>query len=350
MRVLLDGYWWVEGPFSNRQVQRELIRAWAQGFPEDELAIAVPRAHRAAAIQTLPPAARLYTCRLRPHGAAAAVEMPVLARRFRADVTITHNFAPITGRSAIFLHDVLFQSNPEWFTRAERLYFSLMPILAPRAEVVFSSSRTEAERIRRHNRRIRRVVPVGLSIGTDLATARPEPPAGVTADGFFLSVARLNVRKNLALAIDAALDSGTPTPEQPLVIVGEEEGKAAQLSARVRAALAQRRVRLLTRVSSAELAWLYQHARALLFPSLDEGFGLPPVEALYFGCPVIASDIAVLRETLGPYATFVDPLDRDAWRQAITSAASGPGTPIDLPADYLTTWPQAVALMRQALT
>ena len=65
-------------------------------------------------------------------------------------------------------------------------------------------------------------------------------------------------------------------------------------------------------------------ARALLFPTLAEGFGLPPVEALALGTPVIASDLAVLREVLGPNAVYLPPADPYPWRQEILRALSDP--------------------------
>jgi glycosyltransferase involved in cell wall biosynthesis len=349
VRVLFDGFWWVEGPFSNRQVQREFVLAWADRFPDDELALAVPRPHRDRAAADLPAGMRVVTCRLRPHGVAVALELPGLARSFRADVTIAHNFTPLRGRSAVFLHDVLFQTNPEWFTRPERLYYGAMPVLAPRAEVVFTSSRTEAERIRDHNPKLRNVVPVGLSVPTALVASTPERPPAVTSSDFLLCVARLNIRKNLSLAVRAALDSGQLTRERPLIILGEEEGKAADVHAGVSAAIADGRLQLVARASTAELAWLYENARALIFPSLDEGFGLPPIEALHFGTPVIASDIPVLRENLTRYATYADPTDPAAFAGAIREVCAGPKRRVVLPPGTLATWQHSVELMRAAI-
>lgn len=64
-----------------------------------------------------------------------------------------------------------------------------------------------------------------------------------------------------------------------------------------------------------KLAALYRHARAAVFPSLSEGFGLPPLEALSLGCPVYASDLPVFREILGPHARFFPPTDERILRQ-----------------------------------
>jgi glycosyltransferase involved in cell wall biosynthesis len=87
--------------------------------------------------------------------------------------------------------------------------------------------------------------------------------------------------------------------ELPLVLVGATKPWAHELPD----------VTLTGRVSDDDLAAIYTGARALVFPSDDEGFGLPTVEALACGTPVVASDIPVLREVLGDRATFVDAAD-----------------------------------------
>jgi glycosyltransferase involved in cell wall biosynthesis len=70
------------------------------------------------------------------------------------------------------------------------------------------------------------------------------------------------------------------------------------------------------------VAALMPRARALLFPSLAEGFGLPPAEALALGLPVIATPLAALRETLGDAPTYVEAADRQGWIRAILAASA----------------------------
>ena len=71
------------------------------------------------------------------------------------------------------------------------------------------------------------------------------------------------------------------------------------------------------RLSDGELGWLYEHAALCCVPSLHEGFGLPVVEALIYGVPVVASDIPALREVGGAGAHFADPLDPAAFAAAM---------------------------------
>lgn len=348
MRVLFDGFWWGSGPVSNRQVMREFIWAWESEFPGDELVVAVRRRDLDTARTELADRVEIVGTRLAPQGLSAICELPWLARRHGADLTLTHNFTPASGRSAVFIHDFMFLTSPQWFTRKERIYFALMPATVRRSTVVFTSSATEAERIRSRAGR-RPVVPVGLAVGRTLADATPRRPADLDVDGFLLSVGRLNERKNLATAILGALESGRLSERFPLLVVGESGGRSGDLPAEAAAAVDAGEVRFLGFTDDGELAWLYAHTDGLLFLSHDEGFGMPTLEAVQFGAPIIASDIPVFREIVGELGTLVDPLDVDA----VASAVRGLPHRVEQggvdPESLGYSWPASVRAMRAAI-
>ena len=354
MRVLLDGFWWRQGPHANRQVLRELVLGWIRAFPSDDLVLAVQRSDQASVSQELSERVEVVPTRLRPQGLSAMVELPLIARRVHADVTLTHNFAPWFGRSSVFVHDLMFETNPEWFTWAERRYFSWMTRTVPRADVVITSSRSEAARIMRVARPRREVVPIGLGVPTDLLDAQPEPLAGLDRlDGFILVVGRLNVRKNLHNGIEGALRSGLVSARLPVVVVGERSGRAAEISPTVRSAVEEGMVRFTGFVPDAQLAWLYRHAAAFVFMSLDEGFGIPALEAMTFGTPVVASDVPVFREILGDNAEFADPRDTAAIARAVTTAVAERSEPASREALRAAasaySWPRSVSALRAAV-
>lgn len=345
MRVLYDTYWWSTGPTSGRVVVREVLRAWLQQFPEDELVLAVrPRDREAVAKEF--PGQRQVRIFGRPHGIATLTQYAYHARRHRVDVAYTQNFAPPGVWSAIFVHDVMYQTNPEWFTRAERAYFWLIPRFARGADLVVTSSQHEARRIRDNNPKVGRVEAVGLAVASALTDAEPVTPA-VAADvtSFLLTVGRLNVRKNLGVALKGALASGRLSAECPLVVVGGEDGRSADLPAEAAQAVEQGLIRFVAHVTDAELAWLYKNADLFLCLALDEGFGLPPVEAAHFGTPVVVSDIAVFRENLGEIATYVDPHDVVAVSRAV---ATTPSARVE-PASPFPTWQDCARNVRQAI-
>jgi glycosyltransferase involved in cell wall biosynthesis len=321
VRILFDGFWWTAGPHSNRQVMREFILHWERAFADDELVVAVRRQHLATARAELPSRVRVVATLLWPHGISNLIELPWLAHREKAGLCLAHNFTPLWGHSLVFVHDLMFVTAPQWFTWRERLYFALMPLTARRAAVIASSSRHEARRIGQSLRLPREVVPVGLAVPPGLEQATPVPRADLQdRPGFVLVVGRLNVRKNLALALTAALRSGRVSPQCPVVVAGERSGLATELPDELRQAVAQGVLHFAGFVDDAQLAWLYRQASLFVFLSLDEGFGMPCLEALHFGTPILASDIPVFREILRDQAWYADPHSIDGAAAAIAAA------------------------------
>jgi glycosyltransferase involved in cell wall biosynthesis len=117
---------------------------------------------------------------------------------------------------------------------------------------------------------------------------------------------------------------GTNAPR--LLVIGQRGWECEQvLDLLERSELLKGAVVEVARCDDETLAGHLLHARALLFPSLAEGYGLPLVEALRAGVPVIASDLPVFREIAGDVPDFLDPLDAPAWEQAILSYADETG-------------------------
>ena len=352
LKVVFDAYWWVNGPPSLRHVLREIVAAWHSNFPHDELTLVVRRGALASSAGFATVESRLW-----PQALLATRAVPRVARSIGADLVLTHNFAArySEGVSAIYLHDVLFESHPEWFTAVERRYFALMTRWVRRADLVFTSSETEAERIRQHTN-AQRVIAVGLGMSRELmATDEPEDldPA-LYGMRFVLTVGRLNVRKNLGRVIRAALASSVVTIDRPLVIVGSANGKEEGLDVAAREAVATGRIRFTGFVSEARLRWYYRHTSLFVFLSLGEGFGMPPIEAAYFSATVLASDLPVFHETLGDSASFVDPTDEAAITAAIEAGVvAGESRDLDRrPRGSVAArhdWSETVAAMRAAV-
>jgi glycosyltransferase involved in cell wall biosynthesis len=290
----------------------ELIKQWIRDYPDDELLLAVPTARRGRGAADLPAGIEILRTHLRVHPVINAIELPILAKRRTVDAILAFNFAAVSNRGVVFMHDAMYQSNPEWFTPLERAYFSLEPLLARRARSVIATSGTERKRIAAFNPRLRRLVECGLSISTSLESAIPKDPGlGLAEDSFILCVGRLNVRKNLENTMRAMDRSGLLSQNFPLVVIGEPSGRVSQTDEFANA-IEAKKIITADRLEESELKWLYMNCRVFACLSLDEGFGLPAVEAATFGAPVLVSDISVFRETLGSYGVFVDPADTEA--------------------------------------
>lgn len=321
MRILIDGYWVRNGPPSGRAVLLEIIRTWSEIFPDDDLFVAT-RPLKSGEKEILPPTVNVIVTRLPTHPLINLIELPFIRQRIGdVDAIFCQNFSAVGSKSFVYIHDVLFQSNPEWFTRLECVYFNLITVLAKFATTVLTSSVNESIRIKSYNRGLRRVVPTGLGISKSyLIDAPTRKVDALRSDSFFLAVGRLNVRKNLEATISAALASGTISTDFPLVIVGEKSGRNSEWSREIDRAVDRKSVVFLGFVSDEELHWLYRNCKAMVFLALDEGFGLPPIEAASCGAHVIASDIAVMRENLGAFAQYVNPLSKQAIERALREA------------------------------
>jgi len=139
-----------------------------------------------------------------------------------------------------------------------------------------------------------------------------------TGEPFVLFVGTLEPRKNLRTLLDAWELLHRQVADPPvLVLCGRLGWKSESLEDSIRRAQAAGRVRALGYVESAELATWYRGALAVALPSLYEGFGLPAVEAMAVGTPLILSDIPVLREVAGDAALYVEAEDAEAWAEAV---------------------------------
>ena len=146
--------------------------------------------------------------------------------------------------------------------------------------------------------------------------ARYELPAR-----FLLAVGTIERRKNLLLAL-RALEG---LPGVLLVAVGRPTPYAEELISFARARGLAGRVRLLTEVSTPDLAAMYRLATLSLYPSLLEGFGIPIVEALFSGTPVVTTRGGCFAEAGGPGSAYVDPHDADALRETLARLLAAEG-------------------------
>lgn len=143
--------------------------------------------------------------------------------------------------------------------------------------------------------------------------AAPSPPRHV------LYVGGGEPHKNLRVVVEALLGSDLP----PLLVVGPASSEPA-VGALLAPLVAQHKARVTAAVDDETLATLYQQALATVVPSRNEGFGLPALEAMACGCPVVASRCGALPEVCGDAAVLLDPDDVGAWRSALETLRRDP--------------------------
>jgi glycosyltransferase involved in cell wall biosynthesis len=328
MKIGIEAKWLFDGPPSGQRVVANLVRSLADVADGDELHVFLDGRARGEPVLGDIPEERLHYVWARNNQLANVFVVPRVADRLGLDAVIYQNFAPPPSQArharVAFVHDVIFESHPEFFTRRERLYFKPLRYLTPRADRVCTVSGCERSRLVRFGyAKADRVdiVPNGVDEAFAPREHLPELEAERVLDRYavperyVLYAGRLNVRKNVAALVRAVAHFASP--ELQLLIVGAPDRTAEDLRAVARESGVTSRVRLLGHVSDADLRVLYSAATVFCFPSLDEGFGLGPLEAMASGTPAVVSNAPVMVETCGDAAVYVDPTDPKAIARGI---------------------------------
>lgn len=211
------------------------------------------------------------------------------------------------------VHDLSFLENPSWFSRAYYWWYKMMTPLAVRTSrhIITVSEFSKSEILRFYPF----VKPSKVSVlypAVDTRFFQSFDSQDALQERFALTVSSLDPRKNFLRLVEAF--EGIEGCK--LYIVGNANrvfgGKGGK-------DLEKGNVKILGRVSDEELLRLYHQAECFIFPSIYEGFGLPPLEAMACGCPVITSDIPVQHEVCADAALYFDPYDVKSIHEAIVA-------------------------------
>jgi glycosyltransferase involved in cell wall biosynthesis len=220
--------------------------------------------------------------------------------------------------TVVSLFDIQHHDMPQLFSRAERAFRGWAYDGSARsAGEVITITRFSAERIvERLGIEPARVHPIHLGIDHSKFTVDGPPPAieGLP-ERYVYYPANAWPHKNHERLVEAF--SRVEDPELHLVLTGSGHEPRPDDE--------RRRVVRLGHVPAEAIPGLYRQAAALVFPSLYEGFGFPPIEAMACGCPVAASNVGAVAEVCGDAALLFDPADSDAITEAITEVTSDQG-------------------------
>lgn len=255
--------------------------------------------------------------------ARIALAYPLLARRLGCQVLHVNYFGPPAGAKGLVvsMHDVLYLDFPELVPPARRAQFRVLAgLTARRAARVQVGSRYSRDRIVHHfgvpADRID-FVPYALRgewlAPDERAISAAWPPLAARLPArYALSVGRLEPRKNHIAAVRAASRLRREGLLDGLVLVGADDFGGAAFRDAVRAEGLADAVVHLPRVALPELQAIFRHASVMLYLSLAEGFGLPVLEAMAMGVPLVATDRTAVPEVCGDAALLVDPAQPEA--------------------------------------
>ena len=275
---------------------------------------------------------------------------PRLPARLAAELDLVHATSaaipPVRGRPLVAtVHDVAFRYFPEAYPASGRHFHQRATriAVAEAARVLVPSTATAHDLTELYGLEPERVAVTPLGVDPPVA-ADPEPARRLlqrlgVGGPFLLAVGTLEPRKNLARLVAAFAEAGAELPEHHLVVVGpsgwgdalaatppaRSDGELARVEraapSRVAGAVPPRVV-LAGPVQDRVLHGLYAAADGLAYPSLYEGFGLPVLEAMARGLPVLTSDRSSLPEVAGGAALLVDPADVPAIAKGLVELVS----------------------------
>jgi glycosyltransferase involved in cell wall biosynthesis len=219
--------------------------------------------------------------------------LPLLLRRVRPALAHFQHSLPLgwRGPSVVTIHDLSFERDATLMGAWDRFVFrNVVPRSVRRAARVFAvSERTRGDLVELYGIDERKIVVTPNAVD-------PAFSPGGASDGYLLFVGAIQARKDPLAAADAAREIGLP-----LVVAGPAKDAA------LTRALGERGADLRGYVEKPQLAELYRGAACLVLPSRFEGFGLPVLEAMACGTPVVAADDPAMREVGGDAAIYAEP-------------------------------------------
>jgi alpha-1,3-rhamnosyl/mannosyltransferase len=253
----------------------------------------------------------------------------------RAGVDVVHHVGGTlpptsTRRPALTVYDLQPLLHPERFGAAKRLWLrTVLPRSVRRAGVIFTLSEHVRRRLVSHlavpSDRVVAVSPGATEIHmhrpSDIASVRRR--YGLTGD-ILVFPAISYPHKNHEVLVRALPMVLHQCPEATMVFTGRRGPSDDQLDVLAWSLGVDRAVRRLGRVDRADLEALYATASALVFPSTYEGFGLPLLEAMGHGCPILAANASAIPEVVGDGGRLIDPADPRAWADAIIRVLRDP--------------------------
>ncbi len=274
-----------------------------------------------------------------PYSVSEQFRIPVALRREHVDLFhAPHYVLPplIHCRSVVTIHDCIHLMFPQYLPGRLAYAYAKAQLwtAAHRSDRILTVSETsKLDILRRFHVPADKVAVVYNAIDERLAV----PPADedferVRAryqlkDPFALYVGNIKPHKNLERLIDAfhELRQESAFESLKLVIIGDEITKYQGLRRAVHRHKLHKHVRFFGFVPLGTLAVLYRLASVFVFPSLYEGFGLPPLESMYFGTPVVTSNVSSLPEVVGDAAVLVDPYDSHSIAEGMRKALTDQG-------------------------
>lgn len=245
------------------------------------------------------------------------LELPAFLRKKKSPLLINLcNTAPIFYRNKIVTHhDIIYKRYPQSYSAKFRfVYNNLVPLMLRHSKALITVSEFSKKEISQaFDYPLNNIYVIYNAVSEQF---KPAAPVSNTERPYLLAVSSPNYHKNFHGLI-AAFSKMANSQDVTLKIIGAANKNFADVGFSTKEAAANDNIQFLGRVSDQQLVELYSHARAFVFPSLYEGFGIPPLEAQACGCAVVSSNRASLPEVLLQSALYFEPENIPEMQQAL---------------------------------
>lgn len=321
MKIGIDAKWFYTGNPSGRVVVRNLIKHLIEMETEHDLYLFLNRREKGNFFPYTNPRVHLIYVWGGNNQLSNLFVLPILALHLKLDVVVYQYFSPLWShaKKIAFIHDIIFVTHPQFFTFTERVYLNSMRILGRLAHRICTVSENERKRIEQCGLSSFENIDV-VHNGVDEVYRRlilhdvnriEEVKSKYDLPGeFLLYVGRLNERKNIRNLLRAI--PLLKNKNIPLVIVGNYDWKMFDLEEEINRLDIAGRVIRAGFVVDEDLPVLFALAKIFCFISFEEGFGLPALEAMASGVPVVVANTSSLPEVCGEAGNYTDPHDPDS--------------------------------------
>lgn len=255
--------------------------------------------------------------------------VPFIAKKYDLDVVLYQTSVSFFGKhkKIAYIHDLIYISHPQYYTLIERIYLKPLKLLTRFSDFIITVSDFEKSRFRELNFSDKDVEVLHHGFDPrfkDKTEFSKESLIDVKdkfklPDNFVLYVGRINSRKNVPTLIKAFSKVNQPVK---LVLVGNKEWKTDNIDSLISELKLSDRIIQTGPLFGEELAKVYAISTVFCFPSFEESFGLPPLEAMASGIPVVVSNSSSLPEVCGNAAIYVNANEPSEIAKAVTKLLS----------------------------
>lgn len=325
VKIGIDAKWYFEGPASGKMVIRNLVNEICKLKSNLRFYIILDKKHDDLKLDFENSDVQKVYVWNGNNLLSNVFFVPYIAKKHNLDVVLYQTSVSCFGKhkKIAYIHDLIYISHPQYYTFIERIYLNPLKFLARFSDFIITVSDFEKSRFKDLNFSDKKIEVLHHGFDPkfkEITKFDKKPLKDIKdrlglPDFFILYVGRINSRKNVPSLIKAFAKVNYPIP---LVLVGNKEWKTDNIDSLISELKLSDKIIQTGPLFGEELAKVYALSTIFCFPSFEESFGLPPLEAMASGIPVVVSNTSSLPEVCGDAAIYVNADKPDEIANAIT--------------------------------